>query len=109
MLAAGTLNRRVTIQSQLTTQDSYGQEQQTWTDVLTCWASIHAATSREVYAAAGFVSQLSHVVTVRYTFTPITSAMRVLYGTRTFQVQAVVDPDESRVMLNLYCLERDTQ
>lgn len=104
---AGQLDRRIVIQSQATSQDAYGQEQQTWTDVFTCWASIHAATSREVYAAAGFVTQLSHVVTIRYTSTSITSAMRVLYGTRTFQVQAVVDPDESRVLLNLYCLERD--
>lgn len=107
MLSAGSLQRRITIQAQTTTQDSYGAEQQTWNDVLSCWASIKAASSREVYAAAGFVSQLSHIVTIRYTTTAITSAMRVLYGTRTFLVQAVVDPDESRVMLNLYCLERD--
>lgn len=104
---AGQLNRRIVVQSQATSQDSYGQQQQTWTEVLTCWASIKAATSREVYAAAGFVSQLSHVITIRYPATPITSAMRVLYGSRVFQVQAVVDPDESRVLMNLFCLERD--
>lgn len=104
---AGQLNRRIAIQVSATSRDSTGQQQQTWTDVLTCWASIHAATSRDVYASGGFVSQLSHIITIRYTSTPITSAMRVLYGTRTFQVQAVTDPDESRVMLNLLCLERD--
>lgn len=106
-LDPGTLNRRITIKVPSTTQDGYGQEAQTWTDVVTCWASIKAATSREVYAAAGFVSQLSHIVTIRYTSAQITSAMRVSYDNRVLQVQAVVDPDESRVVLNIFCLERD--
>lgn len=103
----GMLNRRITVEQQSTTQDGSGQDVSSWTLALSCWASIRVATSKDVYAAAGFVSQISHVVTIRYTPTPITSAMRVCYQGRHLSIQAVSDPDESRVMLQLLCLERD--
>lgn len=106
-LDAGSLNRKITIQSQTTTQDVYGQPQQTWTDVLSTWASIKAATSKEVYAAAGFTSQISHKITIRFPRVTLRSNMRVMYRGRVFDVQAVTDPDEGRVQLDLLCLERN--
>ena len=106
-LAAGDLRRRVTIEQQTTTQDAAGQQQTSWTPLRSCWANIRNASSKDVYAAAGFVCELSLFITVRYTAQPISSAMRVSYGSRTFQVQAVVDPDEANVVLQLMCLERD--
>ena len=106
-LDPGTLNRRIAIEAPGTQQDAYGQPQQTWTQILNCYASINAASSKEVYAAAGFVQQLSHVIRIRFVTTPINNGMRVLYGSRSFDVQAAVDPDESRVVLVLYCLERN--
>lgn len=104
-LASGDLNRKITIQFQTTTQDAYGQPQQTWTDVLNTWASIKAATSKEIYAASGFTSQISHKITIRFPGVAIRSNMRVLFRSRVFDIQAVSDPDESRVQLDLLCLE----
>lgn len=105
MPSAGSLNRRIVIQSQSTSQDSYGQPLTTWTDTLSTWASIHAATGKEIYASSGFVSQLSHVITIRYPSISINNAMRVSYEGRVFDIEAVSDPDEGKVQLNLLCLE----
>ncbi|SEB40714.1 phage head closure protein [Terriglobus roseus] len=107
MLRAGSLNRRITIQSQATTQDAYGQQVNTWDDLLTCWASIKAVTSKEVYAASGYTSQVSHKITIRYPTVAISSKMRVLYETRLFHIQAINDPSEGREQLDLLCLEVD--
>lgn len=109
MLEAGTLNRPIKIQSQSTAQDAYGQQTTTWNDVVTCWASIKAATSKEVYAASGFTSQITHKITIRYQDTPIRSNMRVAYRNRFFTIQAVSDADESRAQLALLCLEIDSE
>ncbi len=103
----GKLNRRITIQQQATTQDSYGEETQNWSDIKSCWAEIHTASSREVYAAAGYVSELSHVITIRYASIPtIKAGMRVAYSNRTFRIQAVDDVNESHESLSLLCQEQ---
>lgn len=101
---AGTLNKQITIQSPSTTQDDYGQPTTDWTDLMTTWASIRAATSKEVYAASGFTSQLSHIITIRWR-PGVQANQRIAYRGRVFEIQTVADPDESRVELNLLCLE----
>jgi len=106
MLASGSLNKRVTVQTPATEQDISGQPTLVFNDILSTWGSIRAANGKEIYAASGFVAQLSHVVVLRYrTDISIKHGMRILYGQRAFIVQAVSDPDESRVMQNLLCLE----
>ena len=104
-LDPGKLNRRITLQSQTTSQDAYGQQVKQWTNVLSVWASIHPASGKEVYATSGFVSEMSHVVTIRYTSTPIRTNTRVLYGSRILLVQGVSDPEEAHIQLDLLCLE----
>lgn len=106
-LDPGKLNRRITISVAATTQDDYGQPTNTWTPLRTCWAGIRVASSREIYAASGFVSQLSHVITVRYNATqPPKAGMQVGFNGRTFRVQAASDPDEGLEMVQLLCLEQ---
>lgn len=105
-MQSGKLNRRIEIQSQSTSQDSFGQPLTTWTTVLCTWAGIRAATSKEVYAASGFTSQVSHVITLRYhPGLTILSSDRVVYEGRIFPIQAVSDPDEGKRELNLLCME----
>lgn len=103
--SAGSLNRRITIQSQSTSQDKYGQPVQTWNDILSVWASIRPATGREVYASQGFVAQLSHVISLRYPDVTVLTNMRVLYDSRVFLIHGISNPDEANVQLNLLCLE----
>lgn len=104
-MQAGSLNRRVAILAPSVTQDASGQQTSTYTALYECWASIRIATGKEVYAASGFVSQLSHIVTLRYPAVTITPGCKVAYEARTFRIQAVSDPDEGRKQLNLLCLE----
>jgi SPP1 family predicted phage head-tail adaptor len=104
---AGALNRKITIQTPSEAQDEFGQPTQDWTDVATTWAAIKAPTSKEIYAlGAGFTAQVTHKITIRYR-AGLTSAMRVCYRGRIFHIQAISDPDESRVQLDLLCLEID--
>ena len=107
-LNPGSLNRRILIQSSPPPKGSFGQTPAaTWSPVLSCWASIRAATSKEVYAASGFTSDVSHVVTIRFPTVRIRSSMRVLYDGRVFIVQSADDPDEDRAMLKILCLEQN--
>jgi SPP1 family predicted phage head-tail adaptor len=107
MIASGRLNRPITIEAQSTAPDSFGQPQQTWATVLSTWAGIGVVTSKEVYAlGAGFTSQVTHKITMRFPTPAITTAMRVVYRGRTFIIQTVSDPDEDRREMHLICLEQ---
>lgn len=104
----GQLRRPITITTPSITSDAFGQPTTTgWTTLLSTWASIHAASSKDVYSlGAGFTSQISHKIVVRYhPSITIPAGAQILYDGRTFIVQAVTDPDEQMVQLHLMCLE----
>jgi SPP1 family predicted phage head-tail adaptor len=79
-MLAGKLNRRVSIQTQATTQDVYGQEQQVWTTIYTCWASISIQNSQLLYETAEFMSKTVVRIEMRWTSSVVIEAnMRVIY------------------------------
>lgn len=100
----GKLRHRITFQERTTTQDSYGQPLLTWTDVATVWGAVEPLNGRELMAAEAVQSEITHQVVIRYR-PGITAKMRVLYGTRVFDIQNVLDENERHRMLTLLCLE----
>ena len=103
-MQAGQLRKRLTIQKRSTVQDSYGQPSTSWSDVVTVWGAVEPLSGRELMAAEAVQSEITHQVIIRY-IAGITSKMRVLYGTRIFDIQNVLDENERHRMLTLLCLE----
>lgn len=121
-LSAGKLRWRVTIVKPAGTQDSTGgvpqDDSSLWNPVLECWASIEALAGRDHHATESFVEDTTHRVTIRNprfssNVNPsvgdpdegITNQMIVWFKTRTFQIIAVLNPDERNKMLVLMCKE----
>ena len=108
-LQAGKLRHRVEIVQPSGVQDSFGgvtQDPTLWTSVLTCWASIEAQSGRDQLAANQFAAVTSHKITIRDPRSvAITNAMYVWFKKRTFQIAAVLNPDERNKMLYLMVLE----
>jgi SPP1 family predicted phage head-tail adaptor len=102
---AGDLRHQVQIQSRSTSDDSFGQPQATWSTVRAAYASIVNITSREIYQAGMLTSQLTHMITVRWSPTVVAPGMRVLFGSRVFQVQACVNVLEMNALVKMLCLE----
>ena len=105
-LQAGSLRHRIQINAQSTTADESGQLQQTWTVLYQCWAAIAAITSKELYSVTGYTSDVTHKITIRYPAVTVKPQMQVAYQGRTFIVQAISDPDETKKQLDLLCLEK---
>jgi head-tail adaptor len=121
-IAAGKLRWRITIVKPTGSQDSLGgvpqDSQSLWEPVLTCWASIESLSGKDVHATDSFVEQTTHRVTIRnprFSGNPnpsvgdpdqgITSQMLVWFKSRTFQILAVLNPDETNKKLILMCNE----
>lgn len=103
-LRIGELNRQIKLQQRASSQDTYGQQVNTWSDVCTTWAHIRPLSGRELIAAQAVQSEVSHEIVIRYR-PGITAAMRAVYQGRFFNILAVLDQDTQHRSLVLQVSE----
>lgn len=113
-MRAGDLRRRILIQIQATTQDTFGQQQTAWSDWLTnVPADIQALSGRELISAQALNAEVTHLIVIRYhplLADPVkVAAMRAIYVnagvTRYFNVKSAINVDERNREINLMAAE----
>lgn len=105
MTPAGAKNKRITIQSKTVTPDSDGYKVESWVNVFSPMAAIRSIGSREVYNAQKSNAETTTLFIVGYK-SGITSAMRVLYGARTFEIIGIPNNiNEANVELHISAKE----
>ena len=108
-LRAGTLRHRITLQQRSTAQDSVGGQSVTWSDVATVWASIEPSGGKELMAAQAMNIGIPSTITMRwqslFSNPKALAAMRVIYGSRLFNIHASNNPEERNRVLVLLCSE----
>lgn len=103
-MQAGTMRRRITIQQSSDVPDGSGGVQRTWTDFATVWAEITPAAGKEVFQAEQVRADAMYNINIRY-LQGVSAEMRVLYGTRRFNIRAVNDVNEMHRKITLVCEE----
>lgn len=97
-LRGGTLRHRLQIQRRSATQDSFGQQSVTWSDVITVWASISPFDGGEQQGGEAVRARVLHQIVVRYQpalANPLeVAAMRGLYKGRIFNFKGALQIDE---------------
>lgn len=106
-MRAGKLRHQITILQVSESRTGSGGVSESWSTYATVWASIEPLNGREYLASQQRQSSETHKVRIRYLF-GITTKMRVLWGSRTFDIQAVLDTDENGRETVLMCVERGT-
>lgn len=105
-IQAGRLRHRITINKPVPgTPDSYGGVQNTWQSVGTFWASIESLSGREFEVAKSYAATVSHRIVMRYA-PGILPTYQVIYGTRIFNVNGVLNVEERNRQLTLFCTEQ---
>jgi len=87
-MRAGSMDRRVTLQRFTTTQDEYGEEIQTWTDLATVFAEVRQQGGREYLAAATIMADQRVVFFIRW-YPGLTVLDRVSYGGALHDIEEV--------------------
>lgn len=77
-MKAGTLDRRITIQRQTETKDSYGSVSIAWTDVATVWASVAPITGKEYLQAAAVQDETTARIVIRWRSGITTGKLRIV-------------------------------
>ncbi len=106
MLSAGKLTQRVTVQyvaSQEVAEET-GQRTDVFSDLCTVWAEVLGKGGSETRKGEQQVAQYTHKVTIRYR-TDIDSSMRIIWGSRTLEIDNADDEDGRREDLVILCIE----
>lgn len=91
-MRAGYLNKRITIQQLTDERDETGGVVNTWTEVCKAWASIEPLKGAEFLSAKEVDAQVTTRIRMRQRKdVTITSDMRVVYGSRIFEIDSVID------------------
>lgn len=108
-IRSGILTRLVTIQQRVSTQDSFGQQLETWNTVKQVYAFVEALSGSERAAAQTVMTDVSHRITVRYDAIfadpRVVAAYRILYNGRLFIVQGALNVDEGNQIVELMAAE----
>ena len=103
---AGTLNKPATLQVKTRVPDGNGGHAETWaaaTDPY--WVSIKPVRGREVFEVGQRFSAVTHKLEGWYQAGISAATHRILYGTRVFRIESVVNPAERNETLEYMCEE----
>lgn len=103
-MRAGKLRHRVTIQQVTETRSATGAVVEAWGDVADVWAAVEPLRGREFFASKEFQAQVDTRIRIRY-YPGVIPKMRVLWGTRIYLVDSVINPEERDKELQLMCRE----
>lgn len=95
---------RVTIEQQQLVGDTGGGYTRSWQSFASIWAHIAPVRGQERLSGLQLAGSITHRITLRY-LSGVTPAMRLVYGSRLFNIRAVMNPDERKEYLVLLCEE----
>lgn len=108
MVRAGRLNRRVTIERSTRSQNSYGEEVDSWSTLATRWASIVYSKGSEVYPFGAEKGKKPVSIMLRHgsDIDDISCNDRVVFESRVFDIESVANVHEDDHRIELTCVER---
>jgi SPP1 family predicted phage head-tail adaptor len=98
----GDLRHRVTFKTPVATLDEGGGQTVDWQDGPNAWARIVSLGGAEVVRASEIVPRGSYRLTIRYRG-DLTPAMRVAFGAKLFEIDAIYDPEGKGAVLFVDC------
>ncbi|MBF0786100.1 head-tail adaptor protein [Muribacter muris] len=105
MVRAGKFDKVITLQKQVSRQNSYGGVIQEWQDIAQLRASIEPLQGREFFSGAVQLGEKVCRIRIRYR-SNLDRTMRVKYGDRIFEITNIIDSKERHEELQLICQER---
>jgi SPP1 family predicted phage head-tail adaptor len=102
--STGARNQQIQIMQPSTRRDGTGEflDDQVFAE---CWARVQDISHKYTEKPQVVVTEATDVVYIPF-IPGITKAMKVKAGTRTMNIETVVDPDNMQVELKLYCYDR---
>ena len=107
-LAAGKLDRRITIQRATITRDAYNEAVQTWADLATVWASYEPVSDGEKFRAGERASAISARFVIRHSSTvaDVNPADQLIFKGQVHQILGVKEAEGRGVGIEITTVTR---
>lgn len=103
-MRAGRLKHKVVFQTRTETRDAHGGVSTAWGTAFKDFIAIEPVRSKEQLAAGQINTETTHTGVMRYR-SGVTTGHRILWGSRIFDINAVVNPCERGRALELLLKE----
>lgn len=103
-VAAGTLRHPITIERYTQSQNAFGEVIEAWGTLLSTHADIQPIRGKEYFESKSINAEVTHRVILRYQ-AEIKPSDRVIFNTRVFQIESVINVDERNILHELICIE----
>jgi len=106
----GKMNKRITIQYEVSTADGMGGFSVVWTDLSTLSAAIWPVSANETLRSMQTSMEITHRIRIRYQRYDIKPQYRIKFtdtvkGDRYFNIISIINPNEHQEWLDLLCKE----
>ena len=85
-MQAGRLDRRITIQQNVPTFDTYGDEVEVWSDFSTCWANVKVNSNKESFSSDQVIAITTTSFRIRY-LSAVNERMRISYNSAFYNIR----------------------
>lgn len=103
-MRSGRLRHKVTVQTVSEATDSFGQAIKTWSTYAQPFASVEPLNGREFFTANADSSEVTVRIRLRY-LSGLTTKMRVLWDSKYYNIESIIDPAERNAEMVLMCSE----
>lgn len=103
--APAMFRHRITFQNLTLTPNDSGGQDETWTDFTSAWASIKPKIVKELPFAQRIEPRTDHDIRIRYQ-AGLNTSMRIVFGSRIFEIKAIIIEDEIKEFISIYAAER---
>ena len=103
-MRAGNLRNYIAIQQPIESQDANLELILTWSTFAQLWGEILPLTGREYWYSKQVTSEITGSIKIRY-ISGITTKMKVIDGTKTYDIEAVIDVENRHEELVLLVKE----
>lgn len=104
MPRSGAYRHKITIEEHAEALDSHGQAIKTWSTFAQPFAAVEPLSGQELFASAQYNAEVTTRIRMRYQ-SGVTPLMRIQYGSRIYNIEAIIDKSERTKELHLMCSE----
>lgn len=103
-MRSGSLKNKIDIQFYSDTKNSFGEIEKGFNLFKSTYASIVPVSGKEYFTSKQNNSEVTHKILFRY-IAGITPSMRIVYGSRTFSIESVLNIREENKTIQLMATE----
>jgi SPP1 family predicted phage head-tail adaptor len=102
MSLSSTLRHKIEVQARVAGTDDLGQPLDTWETVASPWADIRHMNGMTALKGGADLSVVTASIRIRYR-TGLNAGMRVVHGSKIYNIEAVLPDENGRVWMDLTC------